>query len=293
MNRKMIILPFVIIALVSLACSININLPDIQNKTGPTVIDEINVPLLKDTEAVADVSLNFGVGSLMLQPGATGELISGTAKYNVEDLKPKVTIDEDNITIKQGNLQLNGIPIINSNVINEWDLSLANNPMSLVIKAGAYTGNYELGGLSIHRLDVTDGASKVHLNFSEPNLVEMTSLKYMTGASEVTLNGLGNANADEITFNGGAGSYTLDFSGQLRRDLNVSIDAGVSTVTVIVPEDVSARLTTTSTLISINTSGGWEQVGNTYQLSGRGHTITITAKMGAGTLHLETSNPGD
>ena len=50
--------------------------------------------------------------------------------------------------------------------------------MNLVIKAGAYEGNFELGGLSIHSLEVTDGASKVDVSFSKPNLVEMTTFKY-------------------------------------------------------------------------------------------------------------------
>jgi hypothetical protein len=288
MNRKMIFLAVATLALVSLACSININLPETQTKTGPTVTDKINVPLLTDSQAIADVTLSFGAGKLNLQPGATDALINGTATYNVADLKPVVTTDSNNINIEQGNVKLRGIPFINSTVINDWNLSLGNSPLSLVIKAGAYEGTYELGGLSIHSLDVTDGASKVDLSFSKPNLIEMTTLKYTTGASTVSLTGLGNANVTDLSFNGGAGKYTLDFSGQLSRDMTVSIESGVSSVTVIVPAGVPAQLTTESSLISVSTSGGWRQVGSTYHLTGSGYTITINAKMGAGSLQLET-----
>jgi hypothetical protein len=291
MNRKMITLAIVSLALVSLACSININLPITTVKTGPTVTENISVPFLAEKQATADVTLNFGAGKLNLQPGVTSELISGTATYNVTDFKPVVTIDNNNINIEQGNLKMIGIPIF-ENIINDWNFSFGNSPMSLAIKAGAYTGNFELGGLSIHRLEVTDGASKVNLSFSKPNLVEMTTLKYTTGASQVTLTGLGNANVTDLSFSGGAGNYTLDFSGQLNRNMTVSIDAGVSTVTVIVPAGVPAQLTTDGSLITVNTSGGWEQTGNTYQLSGSGYTITILAKMGAGSLKLETSRQG-
>jgi len=291
MNRKIIILAIVALALVSLACSININLPITTVKTGPTVTENINVPFLAEKQATADVTLNFGAGKLNLQPGATNELISGTATYNVTDFKPVVTIDSNNINIEQANLKLTNIPAFNENIINDWNFSFGNSPMSLVIKAGAYTGNFELGGLSVHRLEVTDGASKVNLSFSKPNLVEMTTLKYTTGASRVTLTGLGNANVTDLSFSG-AGNYTLDFSGQLNRNMTVSIDAGVSTVTVIVPAGVPAQLTTDGSLITVNTSGGWEQTGNTYQLSGSGNTITILAKMGAGSLRLETSRQG-
>jgi hypothetical protein len=289
MNRKMIILAFVTLALVSLACSININLPDTQVKTGPTVTDNINVPLLTDKQAIADVTLNFGAGKLNLQTGATGELISGTATYNVADFKPVVTIDSNNINIEQGNFKLIGIPTIKSNIINDWNLSLGNSPMSLLIKAGAYTGSYELGGLSIHSLEVTDGASKVDLSFSKPNLVEMTTLKYTTGASQVSLTGLGNANVTDLSFNGGAGEYTLDFSGQLNRDMTVSIESGVSSVTVIIPEGTNAQVITDNGLSTVSTSGSWQQNGTNYHLIGSGNTITIQVKMGAGSLRLETS----
>ena len=289
MNRKMIILAIVTLALVSLACSININLPDVQVKTGPTVTEDIHVPFLADEQATADVTLKFGAGTLDLQPGAVNELINGTATYNVTDFKPMITTDSNNITIEQEDLKLGGIPNITQKVINEWNLSLGNRPMSLIINAGAYTGEFELGGLSIHRLEVMDGASNVDLSFSKPNLVEMTSLKYTTGASDVTLTGLGNANIDEMTFHSGAGKYTLDFSGQLTRDMNVRIESGVSSVTLIVPQGVSALLTTDSSLVSVNASGGWEQHGTMYQLDGTGYTITIETAMGAGSLQLQTS----
>jgi hypothetical protein len=289
MHHNKIFLAIVTLALVSLACSININLPDTSVKTGPTVTDNINVPLLTDKQAIADVTLNFGAGKLNLKPGTAGELISGTAAYNVTDFKPVVTIDSNNINIDQGNLKLTGIPTFNSNIVNEWNLSLGNSPMSLVIKAGAYEGTYELGGLSIHSLDVTDGASKVNLSFSKPNLVEMTTLKYTTGASTVSITGLGNANVTDLSFNGGAGSYSLDFSGRLNRDMTVSIESGVSSVTVIIPEGTNAQVITDNGLSTTSTSGNWQQNGSNYQLTGSGSTITIHVKMGAGSLRLETS----
>jgi hypothetical protein len=289
MNRKMIILAITALALASLACSFTINLPGTELKTGPTETESINVPYLSDRQAIADVTLHFGAGNLNLQPRATNALISGTAKYNVADFKPTISIDSNNINIEQGNIQLTGIPYVNSDIVNDWNLSLGDRPMSLVIKAGAYTGNYELGGLSIHSLSISDGASKVDLSFSQPNLIEMTSLKYTTGASSVSVSGLANSNADTVSFNGGAGSYTLDFSGQLQRDMTVTIDSGISSVTIIVPPATSAQVNTANSLISVSASGGWEQFGNTYQTNGSGYTITVQVKMGAGSLKLATS----
>jgi hypothetical protein len=59
-------------------------------------------------------------------------------------------------------------------------------------------------------------------------------------------------------------------------------------VKIIVPSGVDAQLTFDGRLTSINPGSGWSQNGNVYSLSGSGPTITITVKMAAGTLNLET-----
>ena len=290
MNRRMILLAVTAIALATLACSININLPNQDIKTGPTQIENIAVPLLSDQQTVADVTLNYGAGTFTLQPGATTDLISGTVKYNVADFKPVITINGSDISVEQGNLKFTGIPTINSNIVNDWNLSLASVPMNLTIKAGAYQGKYELGGLSLQSLNVTDGAAKVDLSFSKLNLVKMSSLEYTTGASEVTLTGLSNTNTSDLTFRSGAGNYTLDFSGDLRSNMTVNIQSGVSQVTVVVPVGMNAQVITQTGLMAVSASGGWVQNGNTYTLSGSGNTITINVEMGAGNLRLQTNN---
>ncbi len=290
MNRRMIFLAITAIALATLACSININLPSTEVKTGPIVTDNINVPLLSDRQAVADITFQFGAGNLSLQPATTGtDLVSGTAKYNVTDLKPTITTNGNTIKIEQGNLKLTGIPTFNTSVVNDWSLSLANAPMNLAIKAGAYKGTYELGGLSINSLDITDGASKVDLSFSKPNQMKMTSLQYTTGASEVSIKGLANAYLSDMTFRSGAGNYTLDFSGNLRSDITVNIESGVSQVTISIPQGMNAQVLTETGLMTVSASGSWQQQGSKYSLAGSGNTITIHVKMGAGNLRLETT----
>jgi hypothetical protein len=293
MNNRMIILAITAVALATLACSININLPSTEVKTGPTETENISVPLLSDKTAIADVTLQFGAGNLTVTPASasTTDLIEGTAKFNVADLKPTVTIDSNNITVEQGNLKLTGIPVFNSNVVNDWNLSLAEAPMSLVIKAGAYQGEYELGGLSIHDLQVTDGAANVNLSFAKPNQVQMTSLVYTTGASQVTVKGLANAYTSDMTFRSGAGNYTLDFSGNLRANMMVDVESGVSQVTLVVPQGVNAQVITETGLMTVSAGSGWQQQGSTYIHSGSGNTIMVNVKMGAGNLRLETSTP--
>lgn len=287
MFSKSIYVVFVVLAFVTMACGININLPAIDVKTGPTVTDDIYVQLLDDPDAVAKVTLGFGAGELYLASGAANALVTGTATYNIADLKPDVTIYRDEVRIETGDLEINGIPNFpGKNYINEWDLKLGAAPMELTINAGAYKGDIDLGGLALRSLNVLDGAADVDLTFSEPNKSEMDVLRYTTGASDVELTGLANANFKTMRFKGGAGNFTLDFSGQLTRDANVTIDVGVSSVTIIVPKGVSARVFVDEGLSNVDLSGDWEKSGGDYYQSGEGPRLTINVNIALGSLRL-------
>ena len=287
MFRKSFLLALAVLVLASLACGVNIQSPVTEIKTGPTQTEEINIPLLEGDDAVADISLAFGAGSIDLQPGAVDALLTGTAEYNVEDFKPEVDINGDNVTISQGDLNVHGIPEFQDDLINNWDLQFGSAPFFLRINAGAYTADYELGGLALTGLEITDGAADVDLKFSEPNLTEMETLTYNTGASNISLEGLGNANLSELIFRSGAGSYTLDFSGDLQRDMTVSIESGISSVTIIVPDGVAAEVAFEGGMSNVTYDDGWDKDGSTYTLAGDGYMLTFTVKLGAGNLELK------
>jgi hypothetical protein len=159
--------------------------------------------------------------------------------------------------------------------------------MDLVISAGAYDGTLELGGLSLRSLEVKDGASDVDLSFSEPNPIEMSVLRYATGASDVRLTGLANANFSTLTFSGGAGNYTLDFSGELQQDAVVTIDSGLGNLSLIIPADVPAKVTVESAAVNINHGSSWSQNGKDYTQKGKGPTLTVIVKMAAGNLLID------
>ncbi|HLF73797.1 MAG TPA: toast rack family protein [Anaerolineales bacterium] len=276
MNVK-IISAILVLALASLACGFSIDLPE-RAKAGPEVRESITVadPGADETR----LTLSFGAGRLTLSPGARN-LVDGAAVYNVPDLKPEIKKERGNIEISQGDFK--GLPPFD-NMKNEWDLKLGDTPMDLTIQAGAYDGTLELGGLSLKTLTVRDGAANVELSFLEPNETEMSILRYETGASDVKLTGLANANFSTLTFSGGAGNYTLDFSGELQRDAVVTLESGFGNVSLIIPEGVDAVVTVESTAVNINHGRGWVQDGQKYIQNGSGPTLTILVKMAAGNL---------
>jgi hypothetical protein len=285
-TRKHILAAALVMALVSLSCGIS--LPVTQIKTGPTQTVDIQVPLPEEPSSGVELNLEFVAGELKLSPGATGYLASGKATFNVPDFEPIVEGSGSPYTLRSGDLDIKGIPNVQGDLINEWDVQLANTPMSLHIQAGAYNGSFELGGLSLEKLSISEGGSDVTGKFSTPNNVEMSSFTYSTGASSAELKGLANANFERMIFTSGAGDYTLSFDGDLQRDASVQIDAGVSTVNIIIPEGINAQVTFDGGLSTVNMDSGWSQSGTVYTFSGSGPTITIAVKMGVGTLNLKT-----
>lgn len=268
-----------LLALTALACGINVPKPPTPS---PEVTEDITVNY-PDADEI-NLNLEFGAGELTLAPGAS-TLVDGTATYNYDELKPEIVIDEGNVKVRVGDGNLNILPNLND-LKNEWDLKLGGEPMNLSIEAGAYEGKFELGGLALTQLHISDGASDVELDFSEPNPEEMSLFTYESGASDVKITGLANANFSLFDFSAGAGDYTLDFSGELQRDASVKIETGLSNVIIVVPEGVDAEVRVEGGLSNVNATSGWERSGDSYRQTGEGPTLTFVIEIGAGNLTL-------
>jgi hypothetical protein len=281
MNYK-ILSAILILALASMACGFTIDIPR-RPTPGPEITEEITIAASGADET--RLTISFGAGTLKLSPGADDQLVSGTATYNIEDLKPVVTEENGEVRIRQGNYEFTELPSFDG-IKNDWDLQLGSAPMDLAIEAGAYDATYEFGGLSLASLTVKDGAADVNLSFDAPNESEMSVLRYETGASNVELKGLANANFNTLVFQGGAGDFTLDFSGELQRDATITINSGFSNIILSIPENVDANVTMESGLTNVSTGSSWDKQGNLYTQSGDGPTLTFVVEMGAGNITL-------
>ena len=256
-------------------------------ETGPTQTIDIQVPMPEAGAAGATLNLEFAAGELKLSPGDNNYLASGTATVNAADLAPVVTADGNGYKLSTGEMQIEGFPKLEDELQNTWDLRLARTPLNLSIDAVAYTGDFELGGLALESLTIEEGGSDLTGRFSAPNQVEMSTFSLNTGGASMNLYGLANANFAEMNLTCGAGDYTLSFDGDLQRDASVMIDTGASTVNLIVPPGVNAQVTFEGGLSSVVVEGGWAKNGEIYTLSGSGPSLTITVKMGLGTLNLK------
>jgi len=274
------------LAFASLACGINLTLPEDAIKVGSLVTDNILVQAPSPGETT-DVLIEFGAGELYIQPDGSNALIQGTATYNIEDLKPQITTSGRDVHLDQGSFEyeFTGLPNF-SDIENTWDLQFSSQPINLEVRAGAFKGDFEFGNMAIHELKIFGGASSLNLAFSRPNLVPMGQFKFTSGASNVELTGLANANFSLMNFQGGGGSYKLDFSGQLLRDATIEIDGGLSNFSLVVPQGIPAIVTVSSNLTNVSTSGTWTGSETTFMQAGEGPTLTFIIKLGAGQLTL-------
>jgi hypothetical protein len=268
--------------LTSLACSLGV--PSISKlETGPVETLTLNEP--RSTTDVLDLTFDMALGEFDLTNGSEA-LLDGEIRYNVAGWEPAVVRKDGSLTISQnaGDYTREGFP--GEDVVNAWEFRLGSVPMNLTISAGAYEATMDLSGLPIRRFTVQDGAGHVEVRFDDLNPETMDRLSYQTGASEITFIGLANANFAEMNFNGGAGEYSFDFSGNLQRDAVITIDVGLSTVRIIVPSGVAAQVDVDGAAKKIFALGAWQTEGDSYVNPGNGPQLTISVNVGAGDVHL-------
>ena len=243
-----------------------------------------------------ELVLRFGAGQLSLTPAARRTpLLSGQATYNNELFTPTVRTEGRRVTLSAGDGRLELAEFIDSwgkirDHLNRWELEVAPVPMELELELGASSTTLELGGLPIRRLRMSQGAADLVLSFDRPNPTEMTSLTFSGGASGCTLKDLANANAARVEVYGGGGTFFLDFSGRLRRDLAVKVEAGAGEVTLSVPEATTIEVQTHTGLALVDFRGTWNKsAGGLYRhagAAGQGPKITVDAAVLAGKLRL-------
>ncbi len=256
----------------------------------------ISVDLPDTSRGPARLVVRFGAGRLDIVPGTRRALVSGEALYNNELFTPIVRTEAGKTILSAGDGHLELREFIDSwskvtDHLNRWELELAPVPTELELELGASSASLDLGGLPLRRLRLSQGAADLTLDFDRPNPVEMAGLTYNGGASRGTLRGLANANTSRVEVYGGGGAFNLDFSGKLRRDLSVKVEAGAGEVTLSFPLEADVEVTTHTGLAVVDFRGTWNRPSEHLyrhpgQRADRGPRITVDAAVLAGKLVL-------
>lgn len=195
------------------------------------------------------VDVEYGAGRLSLAPGSAGTLYRANLRYDAEAFKPRVTYSGSRLRIGMEGNNVRGRNLKEGHL----DLRLSPNvPLDLELAFGAADATLELGGLRIRSAEVHTGASRTVLNVSTPNPEECRLLELEVGAAQFEALGLGNLNTREVTFQGGVGEVTLDFTGEWRRDMTANVEMGLGALILRFPRDLGVRVTRSGMLASFD-----------------------------------------
>jgi hypothetical protein len=287
-NGLIILLCLGLLMLPALACTIT--LPSVQTQVSELREESVQVPL--DGATSANVDIAFGAGELRVRPGVTQGLLEADFTYNIDELEPVLEEERrgDRLDVSLG-IEAEGLSLnFGDETRNEWDVQLSDAvPISLGLDLGAARGGIDLGRLRLIDARIRTGAADVEIEWSEPNPELLDLLEVDAGAANFKMRQLGNAHFDQMNFTGGAGNFDLDFSGDWQESARVSIDAGLSNLTLVLPRDVGVKVNTDDkALANVNARGfhrrGSAWVNEAYEESEL--ELVINVDIGLGNLIL-------
>jgi len=235
--------------------------------------------------------LAVGACKLRIISGVSGAWVTGTYDDPSGALPLQISQEAGTVKITQRQNISDMLRLFNR--APTLDLALGSaGPYSLTLETGASECYLDLGGLPVDRLTLRQGAGKVDITFSSPNPQEMSTLDVSSGASGIELRNLANANLASLKLEGGAASYRLDFAGTLRRDAQVQITTGVSSVDLLIPSATAAKVSSEATMGSVNAGDGFTRTQGGYwtraAVEGQTPVINVRASVTLGSLQLRT-----
>ncbi len=256
----------------------------------------------RTTEKELKVTLTSSFGSVLISRGKPEKILTiesaseknGDSKIDM-DYAIRNRVGFMDLSLGEGSHENNGRRggfHLSSFEGGKWFLKFSDAvPISFDIELGVGKGDFDLTGLQVKDFNLSTGASDVSLAFDEPNRGSIENLSIESGVSKFDGRNLCNANFKRFHFQGGVGSYTLDFGGPLASEVDVDIEVGLGVLTVYLPRDIGARVTYDKTWASkVDTPDDFRETadnaytsGNYYSASGK---MNIRIDSGLGSVKI-------
>jgi hypothetical protein len=243
-------------------------------------------------ETRLDARLNYAAGALRLAAGRPAELYRMDALYDGDRYVPISQFDAAHGAVGLG-LEASGeggLRVVSKNQLRQTASVTFSpkNDLALAVTLGAVDADLELGGLRLTDLTLEAGASRATVRFSQPNAARCRSATLTSGAAELSVLGLGNSRCDRITFEGGVGRVTLDFSGAWTSSSRVAVKMALGEVALRLPRTVGVRITLDKFLASFEPQGmvrrGSSYLSPGYDQAARHLDIDVTTAVGGVTV---------
>lgn len=251
----------------------------------------------KDDADTVVVKIDFGVGEFELGRARAGTLLEGTFRCDPEEMEARVDYHRRG---GRGVLDLSteyhssGFP---DHVKNEWLVGLAGDvPLDLELDLGAAEARIDLSGLSVAQLDLEVGAADCEVWWDHPNLAPWSEIQVDCGASSFSMHGLGYAAFEHLRFEGGLGSFELDFTGDWKKSAEADIEMGLGSMTISVPRNLGVRIEAEAAMASVEVDRRFVRKGDDVYESENyeGATVRLLCrvKLGMGTLVVKSLPAG-
>lgn len=236
---------------------------------GPTSVHAQNMRTATMSRQLSDhdevsVSVEYGAGRFSVHTLDEDLLYRMSLTYDEDAYEPVAEYSEDRLELGVRSIR-GGLRLPGRREAGELALELARGvPMRLDLEFGAVRAELDLGGLHLNALDLRTGASQSSIDVSEANVGRIATARFEVGAADFDARRLGNLNAERIEVDAGVGSLALWLDGDWQRDARLSIDMGLGTLELRVPEGLGLRLRKDSFLASLD-SEGLVKRGDTYE----------------------------
>lgn len=220
------------------------------------------------------ILVRFALGHFSLGRDQGGALYRSKLVYDDDLFDPVQRYDRDNRTLeillgdeesKGRNVKIGDLRDLRQRLEIALSPSV---PARIDLELGVVRADIDLGGISLIAADIKTGASQSVLQFSSPTTAPCERLHVVMGAAEFEIEGLGNSNCGEMQFEGAAGSFTLDFTGewQHRGETTARIKLGVGALTLRFPSHLGVAISLDRFLATFDRSG-FTKRGNVYYSS--------------------------
>jgi len=217
--------------------------------------------ITRTSEKEVKVKISASFGSVNIEKGNSDKIVEVYYRRKDKDSDPRLDLDYS-LHRDIGDLRMemhpHGVEVtsnddgdhnVNIHLKNfdmkteEWYIRLIDDiPLSIDAELGAGKNMFDFTGLEVNNLSISTGASSSKIVFDKKNQCEIEDFKIETGVSKFVAEKLNNANFKKLSFDGGVGSYFLDFGGDLDHTVDVDVNVGLGAVTLLIPRDIGVRI---------------------------------------------------
>jgi hypothetical protein len=235
-------------------------------------------------ETAVAVEVKYGAGALRIRPAASGTLYRMQLRYDEDAFRPvseyargrlRVGVEGTNRRIPVGDRSEGSM-----------ELELARGvTMDLELDFGAVRADLDLGGLALTDLHLRTGASETRLDVSAPNPRRLRRANMEVGAADFSARQLGNLNSTDVNVSAGVGKVRLELTGEWREDATVSVQMGLGSLELVIPEGLGVRLVRETFLTSLDSEGlikrGEAYYSPDWESAERKVTVDVNAAFGS------------